>query len=194
MNCSKADETNVSVANNSTPFCPTTNTLFQQLYNPLNTVALPEFLSGYANSVIHEYTFKTSIALTICSIGYQSQTALATLNYQIDIYDTVTSTVVATLTSTFSPTTTSYASLSTPLVLVAGSPYKIKRYSPATVANPNGLGRCVSNPVSGGGNVVFPKSNGNLTITASNFYTQNLNGIISAGVNSGLPYINIVFQ
>ena len=102
--------------------------------------------------------------------------------------------VVATINTTFSSMTTSYASLVTPLILIANRDYKIKRYSPATVANPNGLGRCVSNPVSGGGNVVFPKSNGNLTITASNFYTQNLNGIISAGVNSGLPYIDIVFQ
>ncbi len=194
LNCSKADETIVSFAGNSTPLCPTTNTAFQQLYNPLNTVAMPESLSGYANSVIHEYTFKTSIASTICSIGYQSQPNLSAQNYLIEIYDTTTSLVVATINTTFSSMTTSYASLVTPLILIANRDYKIKRYSPATVANPNGLGRCVSNPVSGGGNVVFPKSNGNLTITASNFYTQNLNGIISAGVNSGLPYIDIVFQ
>ena len=81
------------------------------------------------------------------------------------------------------------------MVLAAGRSYKIKRYGPATAANPNGAGRCISNNVTGAGNVSFPKTSGNLTITDSDFYTQNLNGQVSAGDNNNsLPYIDIVFQ
>ncbi|WP_310556055.1 hypothetical protein [Flavobacterium sp.] len=192
---SDADPIPVALIPAATVPCVTTNTLFQQLYNTLNTAAFPESLSGYNNAVTHEYTFNVTNVATICSIGYQSQTTLVSQNYQIDIYDTVTSTVVATITSTFSSTATSYTSLSTPFALVAGRSYKIKRYGPATVANPNGAGRCVSNNVTGTGNVSFPKTLGNLTITDSDFYTQNLNGQVSAGDNNNsMPFIDIVFQ
>jgi hypothetical protein len=192
--CSKSDPDPVVSPLIVAP-CVTTNTDFQQLYNPLNTPAFPESLSGYNNAVTHEYTFNVTNAAIICSIGYQSQTALASQNYQIDIYDTVTNTVVSSIISTFSSTATSYASLSTPLALVAGRSYKIKRYGPATAANPNGAGRCVSNNVTGAGNVSFPKTSGNLTITDSDFYTQNFNGQVSAGDNNNsMPYIDIAFQ
>ena len=190
--CSKSDS--IVVPTVAAP-CVTTNTLFQQLYNPLNTSTFPESLSGYNNAVTHEYTFNVTNAATICSVGYQSQTTLASQNYIIEFYDVVTSTVVATITSTFSSTATSYVSLSTPLVLFAGRSYKIKRYGPATSANPNGAGRCISNNVTGAGNVSFPKTFGNLTITDSDFYTQNLNGQVSAGDNNNsIPFIDIVFQ
>lgn len=192
--CSSNDAESTVIASVVAP-CITTNTLFQQLYNPLNTTAFPESLSGYNNAVTHEYTFNITNAATICSIGYQSQTTLASQNYVIEIYDTVTNAVVKTITSNFSSTFTSYVTLTTPLVLVSGRSYKIKRYGPATVANPNGAGRCVSNNVTGAGNVSFPKTSGNLTITDSDFYTSNSTGIISAGDNNNsMPYIDIVFQ
>ena len=58
------------------PPCTTINTTFSQLYSTV--VALP----GHQNSntfdtEIHEYTFTLSNNQTICSIGYQSQTAIA---------------------------------------------------------------------------------------------------------------------
>lgn len=186
VNCTSNDPDPIVVAN-----CISTNTNFQQLYNPLNTSSFPENLSGFSNSVTHEYTFMVTNAATICSVGYQSQAALSTQNYQIEIYDVVTSSVVASVTSTFSATTTSYVSLPTPFVLIAGRSYKIKRNSPATVASPNGAGRCVSNTVSGAGNVSFPKTNGNLTITDSDFYSNSVN---SGDNNNSLPFIDIVFQ
>ena len=195
ISCTKADTPQVSTAGNSTPICTTTNSLFQQLYNPLNTSTFPENLSGYNNAVIHEYTFKVTNPATICSIGYQSQTALATQNYVIEIFDTVSSSIVSTITTTFSSTATSYVALNTPLVLVAGKSYKIKRYGPATVANPNGAGRMVSNNVTGSGNVSFPKTSGNLTITSSDFYTKNSSIIVSANDNNNsLPFIDLIFQ
>ncbi len=193
VNCTSSDPIVTPVPTSIS--CNNINTAFQQVYNPLNTSSFPENLSGYPNAITHEYTFNVIAAASICSVGYQSQVALASQNYQIDIYDTVTSTVVATVTSTFSSTTTSYVSLSTPLSLIAGRSYKIKRYSPATSANPNGAGRCVSNNVTGAGNVSFPKTAGNLTITDSDFYTQTFQGIVSANDNNNsLPYIDIVFQ
>ena len=117
-----------------------------------------------------------------------SATAFGTYRTATDV---VTSSVVASVTSTFSATTTSYVSLPTPFVLIAGRSYKIKRNSPATVASPNGAGRCVSNTVSGAGNVSFPKTNGNLTITDSDFYSNSVN---SGDNNNSLPFIDIVFQ
>ena len=186
VNCTSTDPPALSLPT----ICDSTNTAFQQLYYPLNTTAFPENLSGYPNVVTHEYTFNVTNAATICSVGYQSQPTLASENYIIEIYDTVTSTVVATITSTFSSSTTSYVSLNTPLNLIAGRSYKIKRHSPATSANPNGAGRCVSNNVTGAGNVSFPKTSGNLTLTGSDFYSQTG----SVGANNGLPFIDIVFQ
>ena len=186
VNCTSSDPIPTTVLS-----CNNTNTAFQQLYNPLNTVAFPENLSGYPNVVTHEYTFNITTAASICSVGYQSQASLASQNYQIDIYDTVTNTVVANITSTFSATTTSYASLSAPLLLIAGRSYKIKRHSPATPATANGAGRCVSNNVSGTGNVSFPKTSGNLTITDSDFYSLSVNANDN---NNSLPFIDIVFQ
>ena len=192
IGCSKTDP---PAAPTVAATCVTTNTLFQQLYNPLITASFPDGLSGYNNAVTHEYTFNVTNTATICSIGYQSQTTLSSQNYVIEIYDSVTNAVVFTITSTFSSTTTSYTSLSTPLVLVAGRSYKIKRYGPATLSSPNGAGRCVSNIVTGAGNVRFPKTSGNLTVTDSDFYTQNLNGQVSANDNNNsMPFIDIVFN
>lgn len=187
VNCTSTDPPALSLP----VICNSTNTAFQQLYNPLNTTAFPESLSGYSNAVTHEYTFNVTNAAIICSVGYQSQTALATQNYNIEIYDTVTSTVVATVTSDFSSTTTSYVSLSTPLPLIAGRTYKIKRHSPATLGSANGAGRCVSNTVTGAGNVSFPKTSGNLTITDSDFYSVSVNANDN---NNSMPFIDIVFQ
>ena len=94
-----------------------------------------------------------------------------------------------------SSTTTSYASLTTPLSLIAGRSYIIKRHSPATPGTPNGAGRMVSNNVAGFGNVSFPQTSGNLTITDSDFYTSTFFAFISANDNNNsLPYIDIVFQ
>ena len=189
LGCSQPDSPLVVLPVASAP-CVTTNTAFQQLYNPLNTTAFPESQAGYASYITHEYTFNSATAATICSVGYQSQPTLETLNYQIEIFDTVSNAVVSTLTATFSATATSYRALSTPLLLVANRSYKIRRISPATSASPNGAGRCVSNTISGSGNVSFPKTSGNLTITGSNFYSNGVSG----GANSGLAYIDIVFE
>ena len=83
--------------------------------------------------------------------------------------------------------------------LIAGRSYKIKRHSPATSASPNGAGRCVSNTFTfqnmPTGNVSFPQTSGNLTITDSDFYTSTAFAYISANDNNNsLPYIDIVFQ
>lgn len=189
--CSTSTDPSVT----SQPTCVTANTSFQQLYNPLNTIALPQSLSGFANAVTHEYTFKVSSAATICSLGYQSQANTSSLSYVLEVFDTVSATVVGSVTAAFSSSATSYVSFATPVALVVGREYKIKRFSPATAATPNGAGRCVSNSVMGGGNVSFPKTAGILTITDSDFYTQNLTGQINAGDNNNsLPFIDIVFQ
>ena len=187
VNCTSTDPPALSLP----VICDSTNTAFQQLYNPLNNAVFPESLSGYANSVTHEYTFNVTTAATICSVGYQSQSSISNQMHTVEIYDTVTNTVVSTITNAFSATTTSYASLSSPLVLITGRSYKIKRHSQPALCCAYGAGRCVSNTVSNSGNVSFPITFGNLTITDSDFYSGNTN---SGDNNNSLPYIDIVFQ
>jgi hypothetical protein len=187
VNCTSPDPPALSLP----IICDNTNTAFQQLYNPLNNAAFPQSLSGYANSVTHEYTFNVTNAATICSIGYQSQSSIPNQSHTIEIYDTVTSIVVSTITNAFSATTTSYVPLSSPVVLVTGRSYKIKRHSQPSLCCAYGAGRCVSNTVSNGGNVSFPRTFGNLTITDSDFYSGNTN---SGDNKNSLPFIDIVFQ
>src|SRR4051812_30672787 len=73
------------------PPCSAANTIFNQLYT--NVVALP----GHQNNTtfdteIHEYTFTFSQTKTICSIGYRSQPAIASVPYLMEIVDVNTNT------------------------------------------------------------------------------------------------------
>ena len=192
VGCTSNASTNLPVAAVAT--CTTANTDFQQLYKTFVANGVADNLSGFSMSITHEYSFQTTTASAICSLGYQSQPAFVNSNYLIEIFDTVTNSVIASVNGTFSATATSYITLPTAIPLLGDRIYKIKRYGPATVASPNGAGRCISNSVTGIGAITFPQKLGILIITGSNFYTQNLNGIVSAGPNSGIPYIDIVFQ
>ncbi|WP_310557391.1 hypothetical protein [Flavobacterium sp.] len=167
------------------PPCTTVNTTFDQLYN--NVVALP----GYVNDVtydteIHEYTFQLSANKTICSVGYQSQPAIANTPYLIEIVD-ATNTPIYSGNHVFSSANTSYVSI-TPTAIIANQSYKMRRtilVANAGNLSSNVIGRLVRQ---NGALVSFPQNFGIMTITSANFY-QNGGPLL----NMGIPYIDIAF-
>lgn len=168
------------------PPCNSTNTIFNQLYG--NVVALP----GHQNTntfdtEIHEYTFTLSQTKTICSIGYQSQPAIAATPYLMEIVDNNTNTVIYSGNHVFSSANTSYVSI-TPTLIVANQSYTIRRTILMVNAGnqfANIIGRVVNQP---GALVSFPQSFGIMTITGANFY-QNGGPL----VNMGIPYIDFAY-
>ena len=168
------------------PACSSTNTIFNQLYN--NVVALP----GYQNTVtydteIHEYTFTFSQTKTICSIGYQSQPAIAAVPYKMEIIDNNTNTVIYSGNHVFSSANTSYVSIS-PTLIIANQSYTVRRTMLLANAGNNFANiivRVVNQP---GALVSFPQSFGIMTITGANFY-QNGGPL----VNRGIPYIDFSY-
>jgi hypothetical protein len=170
----------------TTAACNTVNTDFDQLFN--SVVALP----GHVNDItfdteIHEYTFQLSVNKTICSIGYQSQPAIANTPYLIEIVDP-SNTPIYSNTHVFSSVNTSYVPI-TPTQIIANQSYKIRRtilVSNAANLSSNVIGRVVRQ---NGALVSFPKNFGIMTITSANFY-QNGGPLL----NRGIPYIDIAFQ
>lgn len=168
------------------PACSSSNTIFNQLY--VNVVAL----AGHQNTntfdtEIHEYTFKFSQSKTICSIGYQSQPAIAGTAYLMEIVDNSTNTVIYSGNHVFSSANTSYVSI-TPTPIVANQSYTIRRTILLTNAGNNFaniIGRVVNQP---GALISFPQSFGIMTITSANFY-QNGGPL----ANMGIPYIDFAY-
>ena len=172
--------------NNNSPTCTTTNTDFSMLYN--QAVGLANHVdTNTFDTEIHEYTFTFSQNKTICSVGYQSQPAVASVPYTIDIKNTTTNTVVYTGNHVFSSTATSYVSI-TPTPVVAGQSYTIRRT--LLVANAGNLSSNVIGRVvrQNGALVTFPKTFGLMTITGAKFF-QNGGPLI----DTGIPYIDIAY-
>lgn len=168
------------------PPCNSTNTIFNQLYT--NVVALPGHQNNNTfDTEIHEYTFTFSQTKTICSIGYQSQPAIAAVPYLMEIIDVNTNTVIYTGNHVFSSANTSYVSIP-PTLIVANQPYTVRRTMLLSNAGNNFgniIGRVVHQP---GALVSFPQTFGIMTITGANFY-QNGGPL----VNMGIPYIDFAY-
>jgi len=165
--------------------CSTTGTDFQLLYSAVNALPLHSNVVTY-DTEIHSYTFKLIASKTVCSIGYQSQPAIAATPYVIEIYNNTTSSLVYTGSHVFSSASTSYVSIPS-VNLLAGNSYTIKRIQTNWGTNiGNTIGRLVEN---NSGNVFFPQVYGNMIITGSSFYQNG--GPLN---NAGIPFIDIVFQ
>jgi hypothetical protein len=166
--------------------CTTTSTDFSQLYS--QAVALPGHVdTNTFDTEIHEYTFTFSQSKTICSIGYQSQPAVASVPYLIELKNNTTNTILYSASHVFSSTNTSYVSI-TPTILVAGQSYTIRRTLLLTNAGnlaSNLIGRVVRQ---NGALVTFPKTFGLMTITGARFF-QNGGPL----VDTGIPFIDIAY-
>ena len=172
----------------STLACSSANTSFQQLY--ANVLTIP----GYSNAVsydteVHEYQFKMNANVSICSIGYQSQTAIASVPYKMEILD-ASNLVLYSGNLVFSSGSTSYVSI-TPVPIVAGQIYTMRRtmlLSAAAGNFGNIIGRLVNLP---GALTSFPQTFGAMTITSASFYQQAASG--SPLTNRGIPYIDFSY-
>lgn len=148
-------------------------------------------MPGHVNDItfdteIHEYTFQFSANKTICSIGYQSQPAIAAAPYLIQILD-ASNNIVYSSPHIFSSANTSYVPI-TPTPIVANQSYTIRRtilLSNAGNSFQNIIGRVVRQ---NGALVSFPQTFGIMTITGANFY-QNGGPLL----NMGIPYIDIAY-
>ena len=168
------------------PVCNTSNTDFQQIYSNLLATANHVNINSF-DTEIHEYTFTLSANKALCSVGYQSQAAISSVPYKIELLD-ASNNILYSGNHTFSPTMTSYVSIA-PINLTAGQSYTIRRTM--LLSNAGGLfsniiGRLVRNT---SGTISFPTTSGIMTITGSKFY-QNGGPLINAGV----PYIDLAFQ
>jgi len=171
------------------PECDSSNTPFQQLY-AATLASDPDHVNEVTMDVItHEYTFRLSVAMQVCQIGYQSQPDLYANNIPIDIEieDMLTSTVVYTGSYVFDDTQTDYVSIP-PVSLQANREYTIRR----NVTNHNGLmanriGRLIRHDL--GNPITFPVTLGIMTITGADFY-----GVGSAPADFGIPFIDVVLR
>ena len=168
----------------STLSCSTANTSFQQLYANVLTIF------GYSNAVsydteVHEYKFQMNSNISICSIGYQSQPAIASVPYLMQILD-ASNTIIYSGNLVFSSITTSYVPI-TPVPIVAGQVYTMRRTMLLSTAGNFGniIGRLVNQP---GALSTFPQTFGPMTIVSANFYQQVASG--SPLPNRGIPFID----
>lgn len=167
--------------------CNTTGTDFQAIYSNTTTAAGNTDMVTY-DSEIHEYSFRLSANKTVCSVGYQSQPAIAGTPYTIELRDSTTHTTVFRISSTFSSSATSYVSVSSNPTLTAGHIYTIKRIMTSWGSSiTNAIGRMAIStsftPLS------FPTSSGDMSIIGSKYY-QNATPV----ANLGIPFIDIVFN
>lgn len=180
----KEDPIKGNQTDNSRP-CSTVGTSFQTLYANLVATTGHQNVVTY-DSEVHSYTFKLAVAKKVCKIGYQSQPAIATVLYKMEIYNNTTSTLVYSGNHVFSDLATSYVTIPT-IILNASDSYTIKRIQTSWGTNiGNTIGRLVKK---NGANVSFPQIVGDLNITGSSFY-QNA----STQTDWAIPYIDIVFE
>ncbi len=167
--------------------CSTTGTYFQAIYSNTTAAAGNTDMVTY-DSEIHEYSFRLSSNKTVCSVGYQSQPAIASLPYTIELRDSTTNTTVFSISSTFSSSATSYVSVPSNPVLTTGHVYTLKRIITSYGGLiTNTVGRMAIStsftPLS------FPTSSGNMSIIGSKYY-QNATAVSDVGI----PFIDIVFK
>lgn len=171
-----------------TPSCNTSNTIFHQIYTNVATASGNTDIVTYDLNV-HEYDFKVSANKIICSVGYQSQPAVAALPYKIEIIDNTTSTTLYNNSAVFSSTVTSYVSVPN-ITVVPGHNYTVRRTLVNYLGNVgNTIGRMAKSTSSP--TIAFPNAVGALTITASRFYQA---GSTPTTLNLGIPFIDIAFQ
>ncbi|MBW6483916.1 MAG: hypothetical protein K0B10_12770 [Vicingaceae bacterium] len=167
--------------------CNSTNSSFNQLYESIHTNN-PSFTDNFIMDLeVHAYTFSVSDTQEVCSIGYRAAPNMNSKNYKMIIVDSLSNTILYSENHLFSSTNTSYVTPGITIKLLPGINYTINRiqlnWSPSIV---NTVGRVLySNNLS----ILFPVSNGDITIVSSNFYGNGF-----PLLNFGVPYIDIVFK
>lgn len=165
--------------------CDSTATKFMALYNahaPVNNYSI--------DLQVHEYTFKSSVAGSICAIGYQGHPNLAGINaYKIEILDGTGTIVQSTGVYSFPSANRGYKTFTSPIAIAAGTNYIVRR----TVINNlgNAVNTITNYKLVG---IVLPITNGNLSITATKSYDFYSGTATAVNTNGYLPCIDIVLN
>ena len=162
-------------------FCNSANTEFNRIYN--HVVSLPSNANLiYGPVELHSYTFEVTRSKNVCSIGYQSLTAMESIPYHIELYDNSSDILIYSGDYVFSSTATSYVSVGS-IPLIVGHSYTIKRIQTNWGSNiENASGRLVRGEFWTEG---YPYTSDILKITNSYFGEE---------FGAVLPYIDIVFE
>jgi hypothetical protein len=163
--------------------CDSTTTKFMALYNahaPANTYSL--------DLQVQEYTFKSTVAGSICAIGYQGHPNLVSTNaYKIEIIDATSSSVLSTGVYTFGSVTRNYKNLATPIAIAANTAYIMRRTVVTNLGN-------IANTLTNSKNVgpALPITNGTLSITATkayDFYSGTATSVNNNGVLACIDFV-----
>ena len=167
-----------------------TNSDFDQLYmNYASSSAYKD--ERKMDAEVHAYTFQVSRAHTIYQIGYQSEPAISTTPYLMEIYDSTSARLLYSGAHTFSPTATSYVSIA-PVAVMPGHKYIVRRIQTnwGSILS-NAIGRILDykTPSRAAARSIFPTTVGDLTVSGSIFY-----GKAGPIYELGLPYIDLKYN
>ncbi len=164
----------------------TKKTDFQEAFNEQLTAGNEGRIT--MDTEVHTYTFVLSEDKTLLSVGYQSQEAIKTTNYLIEIRDNNDSSIIYSQESAFKSNKMSYSTTGTPITLHSGVSYSISRIQTNWAGNiTNTIGHIVKTSESD-----YPISFGALTITGSNFHDHGENDTNLRYF--GLPRIDIELE
>jgi hypothetical protein len=165
----------------------TNNSEFQHIYNALIDDGNETDVTWDAE--VHAYQFTLSHNRTLKSIGYQSDAALSSTDYVIEIMKNADSSIVYSAGHRFSSSDISYVTPTSTVSLQSGVSYTLSRIQ-------TNWGQYITETV---GHLVkteaadFPISHGDLTITGASFHdfgsTPN-----TGATNAALPRIDLVFE
>lgn len=166
--------------------CAGSNTIFTGMYNAMLS-SNSSFTDGPTMDLPTQmYAFEVLANQTLCGFGYQSQPAVASQNYLIEIHMNNGTLLYSNLHS-FGPNSVTTFSLPTPIQLTPGNQYIISRTLTNNLGNvSNDIGRNIS---FGSAPSPFPFTSNGIKVLWSKAY-QGTNPPI---YDYGMPYIELRF-
>ena len=180
--------------------CDHSSSSFKAIFQ---NMTLNEYMDeAFFDTEIHEYSFVLMEDKEVCEIGYQSQPAISSALYLIEIIDSTTGTIIyagnhnfsSSETSFVAPTSTINSPFAAPVAsmidLQSGVTYTLRR----TIVLDNANGQFINliGRVARKGEMSFPYTEGTMTITSANFYPTTPSGV-GALLNYAVPYIDLIF-
>ena len=152
-------------------------------------------LNGHTDDVfidteIHEYTFVLSENKEVCEIGYQSQPAISTALYLIEIIDNTNNLAVYSGNHIFSASETSYVTPGSTTNLQLETSYTLRRT--ILLSDANGQFGSIIGRIARKSEMNFPYTDGIMSITSANFYQASNPGGVSL-LDDAVPYIDLIF-
>lgn len=165
----------------------TNNSEFQHIYNELIDDGNDAVITWDAE--VHAYQFTLSQNRTLKSIGYQSDAALSSTDYVIEIMNNTDSSILYSAGHQFDDNNISYVTPTSTVNLQSGVSYTLSRIQ-------TNWGQYITETI---GHVVkteaadYPMSHGDLTITSTHFHDYGYSPSVGT-INAALPRIDLVFQ